>query len=252
MPQQPGPWAELNPLPPKPEPPRPSGHRLLIWVALLLAGALGIVALFRIFPGAVTSHDMPYMVRMLALLAFLSAGVVFARRVSLGEAARNIAVWIGIGAVLMLGYTFRDDLAFVGNRVQSEFLPADPVSSGGHVLAVTQDEGGDFYLYGTADGVRIRFLIDTGASGIVLSPSDASRMGIDLVKLHFSGGYETANGMGAGAPWTIRTLAVGPIQQWNVPASINKTDMHASLLGMSFLRRLKSFEISGRKLYLRW
>ncbi len=226
--------------------------RMLVWVALLLAGALGLWQLSRLFPGAVSSGDEPWLIYLIALLVVLSAGVAFARQVRLSEVARNIGVWLAIAAVLVVGYSYRDALSSVGARVKSEFLPGDPVESGAHTLTLTQDEGGDFHIYGTANGARVRFLVDTGASGIVLSPADARRIGIDTAALHYVSGYETANGIGAGAAYTLDTLSVGPLQFSNVPVSINRTDMHASLLGMTFLKRLKSFEIRGRNLYLRW
>jgi aspartyl protease family protein len=169
------------------------------------------------------------------------------------EVARNIAIWGVIAAVLAVGYAYRDELGSIGARVQSELMPGEPVqSTGAHVLTLTQDDAGDFYVYGAANGTRIRFLVDTGASDIVLSPADARRLGIDMSALHFVSGFETANGVGAGARTTLDTLSVGPIQLWNVPVSINRTDMHASLLGMTFLKRLKAFEFSGRKLTFRW
>ena len=50
----------------------------------------------------------------------------------------------------------------------------------------------------------------------------------------------------------VASLAVGPIQFSNVEVSINKSEMGASLLGMAFLKRLKSYSVSGGKLILRW
>ena len=97
-----------------------------------------------------------------------------------------------------------------------------------------------------------RFLVDTGASDIVLSPSDAKRLGVDVAQLQFTQDYETANGVGRGAPYTIERLTVGPVLMTVVPASINQTPMESSLLGMTFLKRLDGFEVRGRKLYLRW
>jgi len=244
------PWQ--RPAPP-PGPSTNSRTRLLVWIALLLAIVVGLLELSRLFPGAISKEDQPYLIYMVGWLALLSAGFVFARRARLGEVARNLAIWAVIAAVLAVGYAYRDELGSVGARVQSELMPGEPVPSpGAHVLTLTQDEAGDFYVYGSANGTRIRFLVDTGASDIVLSPADARRLGIDLSTLHFVSGFETANGIGAGARTTLDTLSVGPIQFWNVPVSINRSDMHASLLGMAFLKRLKAFEFSGRKLTLRW
>ena len=95
-------------------------------------------------------------------------------------------------------------------------------------------------------------MIDTGATDIVLDPSDAKRLGIDLDSLKFDRPFGSANGIGYGAKTVVESLAVGPIQLSNVEVSINKAEMGASLLGMAFLKRLKSYSVSGGKLILRW
>jgi aspartyl protease family protein len=243
-----GPWKKL---PPAEQ--RSQRHRVLVWVAVVLAVILGFAELSHLFPGAISDQDEPYLVRGVILLAFLSTGIVFVRQMKVGELARNLIIWAGIGAVLVLGYTYRDEFQSVLARVQTEFLPSEPtVDPRTHTLTLTADSNEDFYVYGTANGTRIRFLIDTGATDIVLSPSDANRLGIDTAALQYVRGYETANGVGAGAAYTLNSLSIGPIQVWNVRVSINRTDMHASLLGMAFLKRLRSFEFADRRLYLRW
>jgi aspartyl protease family protein len=189
---------------------------------------------------------------MVAWLALLSAGFVFARRVSFGEVARNIAIWTVVAAVLVLGYSYRDALSSIGTRIQLEFLPGDPVSSAPHTMVLTQDSEGDYHVFGSANGQRIRFLVDTGASDIVLSPADARRLGFDVASLKYVSGYETANGMGAGARVTLNSLTIGQFMLWNVPVDVNRTDMQASLLGMAFFKRMKSFEFRDGELILRW
>ncbi len=117
---------------------------------------------------------------------------------------------------------------------------------------LTESQGGNFFIFGEANGVRVRFLIDTGASDTVLSPADAQAIGIDLRALDFSKVYSTANGMGRGASYTLDSLSVGPISVSPMPVSVNGAEMNSSLLGMTFLRRLRSFEIQGRRLILRY
>jgi aspartyl protease family protein len=244
----PNPWARKG----EPPPPPHRGSRLLIWIALALAVTAGLIWLARQFPGAISSEDQPWLVYMVIWLALLSAGFVFSRQLKLRESLRNIAIWIAIAAVLVIGYSYRDALSALGTRVQSEFLPGDAVVSGDHTLVLTQDDTGEFHIYGEANGVRIRFVVDTGASDIVLSPADAKRLGIDTGHLVFNRSYETANGIGYGAATTLPQLSIGPIQLWNVPVSINRTEMESSLLGMAFLKQMKSFEIRGRKLTIHW
>jgi aspartyl protease family protein len=98
----------------------------------------------------------------------------------------------------------------------------------------------------------VRFAIDTGANGVVLSPADAARAGIDADSLKFGLPSETANGVGYVAPVTLSSLTVGQIRLANLPAAVVKTPMSTSLLGMAFLKRLESFEVKGDRLTLRW
>jgi aspartyl protease family protein len=104
---------------------------------------------------------------------------------------------------------------------------------------------------GQVNGQIVRFLVDTGASETVLSPADAKRIGVETSALRFDQPADTANGVGYGASFIADSLAVGTIRFASVPMLINQAPMSSSLLGMSFLKRLESFKVSGRKLYLK-
>jgi aspartyl protease family protein len=101
------------------------------------------------------------------------------------------------------------------------------------------------------NGQPVRFLVDTGASDIVLSPADAQRLGLDPASLSFTKPVETANGIGLGASYSAADVSVGSIRLSNVPMSVNKAPMSSSLLGMAFFNRLQSFRFEGNKLYLK-
>jgi aspartyl protease family protein len=103
----------------------------------------------------------------------------------------------------------------------------------------------------TVNGLPVDFLVDTGASDIVLSPADAARLGYAPESLHFTRQYVTANGIGRGAPVRLGSLAVGPIAYADLPASVNEAPMAESLLGMTFLRRLESYEVRRDVMILR-
>ena len=226
--------------------------RLIVWLALLFAAGLLIWNLDAVFPGQVSSDDVPYLLYSVLILALVSSGVIFARNVKAKEVLRNIAIWAAIAVILLLGYSYRDELRTVAMRIRGDLVPGYAVTSEPGVMMLTASSDGHFYVFSEINGTRIRFLIDTGASDIVLSPSDAKRIGIDVQTLDFSRVYQTANGLGRGAPITLETMSVGPMELSNVQASVNQADMGESLLGMSFLNRMASFEIQGQKLFLRW
>lgn len=235
------------------DPPEPSGARVFVWVAVLVLLGLGVWWLSELFPGQINSDwEQGRLVWLIALLALFSTGVLFARRVNVRETVRNIAIWVALAAVLLIGVSFRDEIEDVAMRVRSELVPGYAIESGEHEMVLTESQGGNFFIFGEANGVRVRFLIDTGASDTVLSPMDAQAIGIDLNALDFSRVYSTANGMGRGASYTLDELAVGPISISPMPVSINGAEMNTSLLGMTFLRRLRSFEIQGRRLILKY
>jgi aspartyl protease family protein len=110
---------------------------------------------------------------------------------------------------------------------------------------------GHFVVTAEVNGAPVNFLIDTGASDIVLSPADAERIGYDPARLSFTQRYYTANGVGRGAPVRLDSIAVGSITFDRMPASVNEAPMGESLLGMSFLRELSSYEVRGDTMILR-
>jgi aspartyl protease family protein len=245
------PWSHPPPKPPKPRPaarPNRFGPLLLI-LALVIAG---LWALSVYFPGAVASSAEWQGVAQGLMMLTIVASILLRLRLRPHEVLRNILVWAVIAGVLALGYSFRDDIGSAWSRVRAEFAPGYPVQLSPHEMVVTQDENGGFYINGQVNGQTVRFLADTGASDIVLSPADAERLGVDLKTLTFGDLSETANGIGRGAAFKASSLQVGPVRFEDVPLQINKAPMNTSLLGMAFFRRLDSFQIKDGKLYMRW
>lgn len=226
---------------------------LLLWIALILMVGAGIWTLFVSIPGEMSplEDNYLYVIGLVALLAMVSSGLIFVRRINPGEVIRNISIWTGLTVLLLLGFTYRSELTGVFNRVIGELVPGQGILIEGNTIVLSASMDGHFYANGQANGKKLRFMIDTGASDVLLSPLDASRVGIDSKKLQFTKKYQTANGIVLGAPHRLKSLAIGSLEFANVPVSVNKSDMVTSLLGMSFLERLQSFEIRGSKLYLR-
>jgi aspartyl protease family protein len=251
----PGPWS--HPPPPAPIPaPRPPRLRLtrgfLIWLALVGLGIAIYAGLRLLFPGQLDGTDQAGAVQLLGWLALVSSGLIYARRMRFGEVARNIGVWAAIAGVAILGYSFRGEAAAAFQRVRGELIPAMAVPAGDHAMTIAAADDGGFYVMGQVNGATMRFAIDTGANGVVLSPADAARAGIDVDGLKFGLPSETANGVGYVAPVTLDSLNVGQIRLTSVPAAVDKAPMSTSLLGMAFLKRLDSFQVKGDQLTLKW
>jgi aspartyl protease family protein len=243
------------------EPERPWGeppprftdlHKRIVFVALIACVALLLWQLSSLFPRRFSDMDAASFIQLAGFGLLVASGLVFGRRMRFADATRHIAIWLGIAGVLVLGYSYQDELAGVWARVRSEAVPSSPTVIGSHTMVLTADAGGGFFVTGEVNGLPVRFLVDTGASDIVLSPTDAKRLDVDVSTLQYARVYETANGAGRGAPYVAESLAVGPVKLEHVPMSINQAPMDTSLLGMTFLKQLDSFQVQGRKLILKW
>jgi clan AA aspartic protease (TIGR02281 family) len=103
--------------------------------------------------------------------------------------------------------------------------------------------GNQFYVTASVNGNQIHFLVDTGATSVSLTPDDAKTLGFDLATLNWSGRSSTANGVIKIAPVTLGDIRLGRIVEYNVAAVVMPTS-GISLLGMTFLSRLRSWQIS--------
>ncbi|MGH6955809.1 MAG: retropepsin-like aspartic protease family protein [Caulobacteraceae bacterium] len=251
-----GPWS----FPPPPQAQTPPAARkrpriskgMLIWLGLMAGAAAFYAALCLAFPAQGAEVDQTDVVWLLGVLAVVSSGLVYMRRFDFGRGARNAAIWLGIAATFFIGYVFFREVPAAWPRLAAAVAPAYAQVAGPHAMTVKASEDGGFYIVGQANGAPIRFAVDTGAGDIVLSPADAKRAGVDMDALKFSSPSETANGVGYSAPYTLPRLQVGPLVLANVPVEVNRAPMSASLLGMTFLKRLDAFEIHGDTLTLKW
>lgn len=223
-----------------------------LWAAVAGAALLAlIVYLMSRYPEVAAGEEaqmrLTYSVLLLALVA---SSLLVRRRARPGQVLRQAAAWVAIGAVLFLGYTFRHEGTALWNRLAGELVPGRGVVEGG-AITFSADTSGHFVVEVEIEGVAVRMLVDTGATTVVLSPADARRLGFDMDGLKYDQVFSTANGAVMGAPVRLRRMVLGPIRLTDVRASVNGAPMSGSLLGMSFLSRLSSYEVSGGRLTLR-
>jgi clan AA aspartic protease (TIGR02281 family) len=120
-----------------------------------------------------------------------------------------------------------------------------------HSLAYRADTRGHVALTALVNGAPVRFLVDTGASRVTLTAEDAAAAGIDRGGLVFNQRSQTANGLAREAPVILREIRLDRLSIDNVSAAVNE-NLTVSLLGMSFLKRLKSFEMREGTLTISW
>jgi aspartyl protease family protein len=223
-----------------------------VFVVGIVALVIGLMVVFPNAPGL--KVDSTRLVYLLVLLAVVVASVGSLFSESPGRTVRHVAIWTGIAAGLALLYSFRGELGMAKDRVVGQAMPAQGVAKPGPVGQRTitlYTQGGHFFAEAEVEGKKVMFIIDTGASDVVLSRQDAARVGIDPEPRDFTKTYETANGMVRGAPVVLDSVAIGPIDVRNVDASVTESDMTVSLLGMSFLNRLKGYQVDGDTLILK-
>jgi len=173
-------------------------------------------------------------------------------------AMRHAAIWLGVFLALAVGYTFRNDLSNAARRVASETVPPGVGISfpsdekGRNAVRIRRRTDGHFSARGKVNNASMDLLVDTGASTVVLSPKDAQKAGIDVSTLSFTVAVNTANGTAFAAPIKLRSVTIGSIVVNDIEALVTKPGaLSSSLLGMSFLRRLQSYEFSGEFLTLK-
>lgn len=114
------------------------------------------------------------------------------------------------------------------------------------------DRQGHYWVEAVLDGEPVTFIVDTGASDVILAPADAKKLGIRTGGLRFDRRYQTANGEITGAVVRLRELRIGQQSVYGLDAVVVDAPLRVSLLGMDFLRRLDGFEVRGGRLVLRW
>lgn len=179
----------------------------------------------------------------LVLLGCVVGGWFFmSQRRNLGKLAQYAAIWgfIFLGAVVAVG---------LWADIRDDFAPRQSVLTEGTV-SVPRASDGHFYLTLDVNGVPTRFVVDTGASDIVLTLADAQAAGIDTDLLIYSGRANTANGTVDIAPTRIETLTLGGIPDTDVRAVVNGGEMRESLLGMAYLSRFSRLVIAENQLVL--
>ncbi|MGH7038911.1 MAG: retropepsin-like aspartic protease family protein, partial [Stellaceae bacterium] len=113
------------------------------------------------------------------------------------------------------------------------------------------DASGHIVVAAEIDGAPVRLLLDTGASVLTLSLADARAAGIEEDQLVFDRPVATANGITRMAPVTLREVRIGQLSLADVAAAV-LPDLRVSLLGMSLLRRLPSYQIRNGTLTIGW
>jgi aspartyl protease family protein len=224
---------------------------LLLFLGLLIVLLIVLANQGTGTGGSVSRGDFSSLAYKIGLLVFVAGTVLTLFRERFAQAATAALLWVAVGLLLVVGYSYRFELHEVADRVLAELVPGRVVSQG-RTVAVARTNGGDFAINAQINGARIPMVLDTGASSVVLTRDDAKAAGLPIEVLDYTVNIDTANGRTRAAPVTLDRVAVGSLVERSVEALVAQPgQLKTSLLGMSFLNRLQSWEVRGDRLFLR-
>ena len=235
------------------------------WIALALLVVSGFLLVIRHDTGQVAGRfgGLDHLdIAVIASGAILAVWILFSTASNYrGRASafvRDIAALVLFGCVALTAYNYRQPLRDYALKWSNELFSQAPEQinernqRGEQSVLIRRGRGGQFFARSDVNGAQILMLVDTGASTVVLKPDDARAAGIDVTKLSYNVPVSTANGTTMAASVRIREIRVGTIVLRNVEALVAKPGtLKESLLGMSFLSRLRSYEFEKDKLTLR-
>lgn len=182
----------------------------------------------------------------------ISAGLFGVFRSNLAGAIKGLLTWTLAFVVLIGLYSFRQEFREIGDRMLAELIPGHviTVAGDGTQVRVLRADDAHFHVDAVVNGKSVSFLVDTGASLVALDRGTAESLGIDVASLGFTTRVMTANGPARAAPVKLAYVKIGDIVRENVQAAVMDSDDGLSLLGMSFLGTLSSFDFRGERLTL--
>ncbi|MEP7317044.1 MAG: TIGR02281 family clan AA aspartic protease [Sphingomicrobium sp.] len=182
----------------------------------------------------------------LLMAIMLVIGMLMSRRGSFAGMATMLLTWVtmfGAGFVL---FTFRDDLGYVVQRMNSEATGAPVVQAG--QLRIPQSVDGHFYVEASVNGRPVRFLVDSGATMTTIGRLTAAQADV-AVSVRRSQMVRTGNGIVHVATGTARSFDLGPIKRNHVGLHVADAE-EFNVLGMNYLSSLKRWGVEGRWLIL--
>lgn len=226
----------------------------LLWLLLVGISITLLILIARHGEGTVGSMstgNFSSLIYKILLLVFFAGSVMTLFRERFIQAALAALLWVVVGLLLVGGYSYRFELHDIVDHVIAELDPGRVVTQG-RTVAVARTNAGDFNIKAQINGARVAMVLDTGASSVVLTRDDAKAAGLPLEVLAYTVNIDTANGRTRAAPVTLDRIAVGSLVERSVDALVAQPgQLKTSLLGMSFLNRLQSWEVSGDRLMLR-
>ena len=156
-------------------------------------------------------------------------------------------------SVAALGFTryfdqkSKADAASGGANAMTVKAAPPPEPQSYRTVALQADRHGHFRIEARVDGRPVEFVVDTGASSIVLNEKSAAWLGIHPAARDYTVRTQTANGIGKAARVRLTQVEVNGIAVRDVDALVVPDEsLSVNLLGMTFLSRVKWTHDRGR------
>lgn len=196
---------------------------------------------------------------LIILLLVFGASVLFLPSYRRKKAFLNIIIWLIIIFIIVFLYSFNANFKALKTSFENIILrsnliaylmPSYGYKADSKILVFKKANDGHFYINAQINSRAIKFLVDTGASDIIISSREAAKLGFDLKALTYNKVYNTANGLIYAAPIIIKKLTIKDIELYNIRASISSSlNSETNVLGMSFLEKFR-FSIASDTLIL--
>lgn len=132
-----------------------------------------------------------------------------------------------------------------------ELADVEQTPAAARTVRLGADQSGHFVAEFRINGHRVEGLIDTGATAVAINETMARKLGVKLNPSDFTHSVQTANGAIAVAPVKLKRIELGSIRVNDVQAVVIGDDSLAhTLIGMSFLKRLRSYSVEKDMLVL--
>ena len=225
--------------------------RLISFILIALMLSSLSLLLQKHFPHVLDSdQNKVAFISSLAIISFMLMRTLTAKP-NFVQFFSHLGSWLLIALLILTGYSYQLELKQYSNRLAANLIPGYGEGNGDGSVTFYMENDGHFAITALVNDLeRIHFLFDTGASMVSLTKEDAEKIGINTNNLNYNMPLNTANGISWSAPVKIDKIQVGPIVVHNVNGTVSSGGLDGSLLGMSFLTRLKSYVIQGNTLTL--
>lgn len=190
-----------------------------------------------------SGDDFGNLIYLVLMGGVIAAWFFIQNRDGLNRTLQQMAVWALIFIGVIAAYGMWSD-------IRQTVTPRQSVIQDAGRIELPRGRDGHYYVTLDVNGTPIRFVVDTGATSVVLRKEDAAAVGIDLNDLAYLSKAMTANGMVRIASTRVDSIGLPGATERNFRVDVNEGQMSQSLLGMTYLQTFSRLEIAGGTMIL--